>query len=92
MPPIAVSATDFARSLSDFLNHVQYRGQVLDIERGKRVVARLSPVSLTDGFPIAQLDAFLAKAPHLSASDATAMAKDVRAVRTQLRVRAGAWA
>ena len=92
MPPIAVSVTDFSRSLSDFLNQVQYRGQVLDIERGKRVVARLAPVSPVDGFPISQLDAFLAKAPRLPAAEAAAMSKDVRAVRTRLRVRADAWA
>ena len=33
MPSIAVSVTDFARGLSDFLNQVQYRGQVLDVEQ-----------------------------------------------------------
>ena len=92
MPSIAVSVTDFARSLSDFLNHVQYRGQVLDIERGKRVIARLSPVSSVDGFPIGKLDAFLAKGPHLSSADAATMAKDVRTVRARLRARPDLWA
>ena len=95
MSTLAVSVTEFSRSLSDFLNQVQYRGQVFDIERGKRVVARLSPVSAVDGFPIGQLDAFLAKGPQLDAADQKSMAKDVRAVRTRLpnsRKRADPWA
>ena len=60
MHTLSVNVTDFSRGLSDYLNHVQYRGQVLDIERGKRVVARVSPVDFSDGFPLAQLDEFSA--------------------------------
>lgn len=90
MPTVSVSVTEFSRGLSEFLNHVQYQGQVLDIERGKRVIARVSPVALTDGFPIDQLDDFLAKGPQLGA-DRKSMAKDVKAVRTKLRNRASAW-
>jgi hypothetical protein len=85
-----VSVTEFSRGLSEFLNHVQYQGQVLDIERGKRVIARVSPVALTDGFPIDQLDDFLAKGPQLGA-DRKSMAKDVKAVRTKLRNRVSPW-
>jgi hypothetical protein len=90
MPPVSVSVTEFSRGLSEFLNHVQYHGQVLDIERGKRVIARVSPVALTDGFPIDQLDDFLAKGPQLGA-DRKLMAKDVQTVRTKLRNRASPW-
>lgn len=39
MATYAVNVTDFSRGLSEFLNNVQYKGMVLDIERGKRVVA-----------------------------------------------------
>jgi hypothetical protein len=90
MPTVSVSVTEFSRGLSEFLNHVQYQGQVLDIERGKRVIARVSPVALTDGFPIDQLDDFLAKGPQLGA-DRKSMAKDVKAVRTKLRNRVSPW-
>jgi hypothetical protein len=90
MPTVSVSVTEFSRGLSEFLNHVQYQGQVLDIERGKRVIARVSPVALTDGFPIDQLDDFLAKGPQLGA-DRKSMAKDVQTVRTKLRNRASPW-
>lgn len=90
MPTVSISVTEFSRGLSEFLNHVQYQGQVLDIERGKRIVARVSPVALTDGFPIDQLDDFLAKGPQLG-TDRISMAKDVKAVRTKLRNRASPW-
>ena len=43
MPTVSVSVTEFSRGLSEFLNHVQYQGQILDIERGKRDIARVSP-------------------------------------------------
>jgi hypothetical protein len=92
MATLAVNATDFSRGLSEFLNQVQYKGQVLDIERGKRVVARVSPVAVADGFPIGQLDDWLVKGPQLGSANRESMAKDVQAVRTQLRPRADPWA
>ena len=92
MDSLAVNVTEFSRNLSDFLNQVQYRGQVLDIERGKRVVARVSPVSPIDGYPIAHLDALLARGPQLDAADRKMMAKDLRAMRAQSRSRTDPWA
>jgi hypothetical protein len=92
MAAYAVNVTDFSRGLSEFLNNVQYKGMVLDIERGKRVVARVSPAGLTDGFPLAQLDDLLTKGPQLSVADRLSMAADVRTVRSQLRTKADPWA
>lgn len=92
MGVLTVNVTEFSRGLSDFLNHVQYRGQVLDIERGKRVVARVLPVSPADGFPIGQLDALLANGPRLSAANRKSMVDDVRAARARMLKRADAWA
>jgi hypothetical protein len=88
----AVNVTDFSRGLSEYLNNVQYKGMVLDIERGKRIVARVSPAGQADGFPIGQLDDLLGKGPQLSAADRHAMVTDVRAVRAQLRTKADPWA
>ena len=80
MNTLTVNATDFSRSLSEFLNQVQYKGQALDIARGRRVVARVSPVpdlSAVDGFPLERLDALVARGPQLTASDRKLMARDV---------------
>lgn len=91
MPSHIVNVTDFSRSLSEFLNQVQYKGMVLDIVRGKRIVARVPPVGQSDGFPIAQLDDLLGKWTQLSAVDKLSMASDVRAVCEQVRTKAGLW-
>lgn len=92
MAAYAVNVTDFSRGLSEFLNNVQYKGMVLDIERGKRIVARVSPAGQADGFPIGQLDDLLDKGPQLSAADRQAMAVDVHALRAQQRTKADPWA
>ncbi len=92
MTTTTVSATEFSRGLSDFLNQVQYQSQVLDIERGKRVIARVSPVAPLGGFPLKQLDALLANGPHLPAADVAAMASDLQAARAQLQNRSDPWA
>ena len=90
MSTVSLSVTKFSRGLSEFLSQVQYRGQVLNIVRGKRVIARVSPVAASDGFPIDELDDFLAKGPQLDA-DRKSMAKDVRTSRAKLRSRERAW-
>lgn len=95
MTVITVNATEFSRGLSDFLNQVQYKNQMLNIERGKRVIARLVPVgsaAASDGFPLLQLDALLANGPRLPALDVAAMASDVGAARARLLQRADPWA
>jgi antitoxin (DNA-binding transcriptional repressor) of toxin-antitoxin stability system len=95
MNALTVNATEFSRGLSEFLNQVQYKGQTLDIERGKRIVARVSPVadaSYADGFPLSQLGDLLAKAPQLAAADRKLMAKDLRAVRSGLLPKDDPWA
>lgn len=86
-----MNATDFSLGQSELLNQVQYKGMVLDIERGKRIVARVQPARQADGFPIEQLDDLLGKGPPLSAVDKLSMASDVRAVREQVRTKAGLW-
>lgn len=91
MPSHPVNLIDFSRGLSEFLNQVQYKGVVLDIERGKRIVARISPARQADGFPIEQLDDLLGKGPQLSAADKLPMASDVHAAREQLRTKADLW-
>ena len=91
MGVIALTVTEFSRGLSNFLNQVQYQGQTLDIQRGKKLVARVLPAGTTDGFPISRLDEMLAKGPQLSAAERQAMAGDVAAVRANLASRSDPW-
>lgn len=92
MSVVALTVTEFSRGLSNFLSQVQYQGQSLDIQRGKRVVARVLPAMASSGFPIDQLDEALAKGPQLKTSERLAMAEDIRAVRTGLKAKADPWA
>ena len=92
MNNMTVNATEFSRGLSEFLNKVQYNGQIFDIERGKRVIARISPVAapVSAGFPISQLDDLLTKSA-LPEDERALMADDLRAVRTLLGTKANPW-
>jgi antitoxin (DNA-binding transcriptional repressor) of toxin-antitoxin stability system len=92
MSVVAVTVTEFSRGLSGFLNQVQYQGQTLNIQRGKKVVARVLPAGATDGFPINQLNTLLANGPQLSAEDAQSMADGLGAVRTSLTPKDDPWA
>lgn len=91
MGVVALTVTEFSRGLSNFLSQVQYQGQSLDIQRGKRVVARVLPAMASTGFPIDQLDDVLAKGPQLKASERLAMSEDVRGVRTSLTNKSDPW-
>jgi vacuolar-type H+-ATPase subunit B/Vma2 len=92
MSVVALTVTEFSRGLSDFLSQVQYQGQSLDIQRGKRVVARVLPAVASTGFPIDRLDELLAKGPQLTPAERQSMAADVRAQRSKLTARDDPWA
>ena len=92
MSVVALTVTEFSRGLSDFLSQVQYQGQSLDIQRGKRVVARVLPAVASSGFPIDRLDALLAKGPQLTAAACQSMADDGLTQRYRLIPREDAWA
>ncbi|MDD2920288.1 hypothetical protein [Rhodoferax sp.] len=92
MSAIALTVTEFSRGLSNFLNQVQYQGQTLDIQRGKKLVARVLPAGASNGFPIDLLDNLLAQGPQLSTSDRRSMAEDLGAVRANLTNRNDPWA
>ena len=92
MAVVALTVTEFSRSLSDFLSQVQYQGQSLDIQRGKRVIARVLPAVASSGFPIDRLDAFLATGPQVSKSERQSMASDLAAQRSKLVARNDPWA
>ena len=92
MGVLMLTVTEFSRGLSDFLNQVQYQGQSLDIQRGKRVVARVLPAVASDGFALDRLDDFLARGPQLGDDERQAMASDLGAVRSQLSAPDDPWA
>ncbi len=89
---VSITVTEFSRGLSGFLSQVQHRGQSLDIQRGKQIVAHVSPARATAGFPLHQLDDWLANASALTADESQSMVRDLRTVRQQLVARDDPWA
>lgn len=47
MQPTRITATQLARSLSDVLNRVDYRGERFEIQRNGKTVATLAPTEVS---------------------------------------------
>ncbi len=54
-----ITATEFARTLSDVLNRVRYRGERFVIERNGEPIAALSPAGPMSGITLRELAARL---------------------------------
>ncbi|MEX2488276.1 MAG: type II toxin-antitoxin system prevent-host-death family antitoxin [Pseudomonadales bacterium] len=72
----SITATKAARQFSDLLNRVAYRHETLEISRGGRTVARLTPVEPRTSVKLKDLNTLLSRLPRLT-DDATAFAADV---------------
>ena len=57
-----ISATDAARTFSDLLNRVQYRGETVVVERGGRPICEIMP-AMPLRFTLTELVALLRSAP-----------------------------
>lgn len=85
-----ISVTKAVRNFSELLNRVYYHGVSVELERGNKVVARLSPVAPSSGLQAEDLGAFLATLPKLG-DDAERFARDVAEVRAALPPEQEAW-
>ena len=76
-----VSVTDLARSLSEYLNLVVFRGEQFILTRGNKEVAELRP--RRRGVSLRELAAGLAAGPHLTANEAETFRADLEDSRRQ---------
>jgi prevent-host-death family protein len=74
----SITSTKAARQFSDLLNRVAYRHETLEISRGGRAVARLTPVEPRANIKLKDLNKLLSHLPGL-ADDAAPFAADVEA-------------
>jgi antitoxin (DNA-binding transcriptional repressor) of toxin-antitoxin stability system len=58
-----VSATDAARSFSELLNRIRYRGEEFVVERGGEAVCRMSPATPPRRLSLRELAALLRELP-----------------------------
>lgn len=78
----SVTATELARNLAEYLNRVAYRGESFVVQRGSRAVAELRPVP--SGIRGADFLARYRSLPHLTPTEAAALAQDIDAARKEL--------
>ena len=78
MSKLSVTATYFARNLSDLLNQVRYQRVTLEVTRGSDLVAYVSPAPGLSGYPIDHLDRLLASLPQFSTEEADHFLSDIQ--------------
>lgn len=85
-----ISVTQAVRQFSDLLNRVFYQGAIVELERGNRVIARISPVAPESSLKVKNLNRLFDELPSLG-EDAKAFAKDLADIRKQVPLEQNQW-
>ena len=85
-----ISVTQAVRQFSDVLNRVFYQRTIVELERGNKVIARISPVGSESPVKVKDLNKLFAELPLLG-KDAKAFAKDLADIRKQLPLEQNQW-
>jgi len=84
--PVAEAERDFSR----LIQRVYSEGLTVELDRGDRIVARISPVAPRSALKVRDLRAFLQSLPKLG-DDAPSFADDVRTIRQKLPKEQDPW-
>ena len=85
-----ISVTQAVRQFSDVLNRVFYQKTIIELERGNKVIARISPVTSASPVKVKDLNKLFAELPTLG-KDATAFANKLVDIRKQLPPEQNQW-
>ncbi len=85
-----ISVTQAVRQFSDLLNRVFYQGTIVELERGNKVIARISPVAPESPLKVKNLNKLFADLPSLG-EDARDFAKDLTDIRKQVPLEQNKW-
>lgn len=85
-----MSVTQAVRQFSDVLNRVFYQKTVIELERGSKVIARISPVVSDSPVKVKDLNEFFAGLPALG-TDAKAFANELADIRKELPAERNRW-
>lgn len=85
-----ISVTQAVRQFSDVLNRVFYQKTIIELERGNKVIARISPVTSTSPVKVKDLNKLFAELPRLG-KDVTAFANNLVDIRKQLPPEQNQW-
>jgi antitoxin (DNA-binding transcriptional repressor) of toxin-antitoxin stability system len=85
-----ISISDAKHDLTELVDRVVSLGVSVELERDKRVVARISPVRAESKLKVRDFSAFLENLPRLG-EDAAAFSNDVRNIRREFPSEASPW-
>ena len=85
-----ISVTQAVRQFSDLLNRVFYQGTTVELERGNKVIARISPVAPDSPLKVKNLNRLFVEFPSLG-EDAKTFAKDLKDIRNQVPPEHNQW-
>ena len=85
-----ITVTQAVRQFSDILNRVFYQGISVELERGNKVIARISPASSESPLKVKSLNRLFSGLPSLG-KDAEAFAKDLEDIRNQIPLEKNQW-
>ena len=85
-----MSVTQAVRQFSDLMNRVFYQGTIVELERGNKIIARISPVSQESPMKVKNLNRFFNELPVLD-EDTESFSQDLRNLRKQIPVEKNAW-
>ena len=85
-----VNVTQAVRQFSDMLNRVFYQKASFELERGNKVIARITPVPSESPLKVKDLNKLFSELPRLG-EDAEELAKELRDIRKQLPMETNKW-
>jgi len=85
-----ISVTTATRSFPEILNQVIYQGVVFELERGNKIIARLSPAKPSSPLSVKDLNRFFAQLPPLD-DDALSFAQDINTIRQEIPKESVLW-
>lgn len=85
-----MSVTQAVRQFSDLMNRVFYQGTIVELERGNKIIARISPVSQESSIKVRDLNRFFSELPVLG-EDAASFSEDLKNIRKQVPVEKNTW-
>jgi antitoxin (DNA-binding transcriptional repressor) of toxin-antitoxin stability system len=85
-----MNVAEAEKSFAKLVDKVYEEGVSVDLERGDKVIARLTPAGPRSPLTVGRLNAFLRGLPPLG-DDADGFAKDLRAIRSEYPAEADPW-
>ena len=80
-----ISATEMSRDLSNILNEVRYHGKSFEIQRGKEIIARIIPVTISKNrMMMSELKDLLAHLPSLDKKDRQDFSNTIAEIRSTM--------